>query len=162
MPELETDLATTEADQTSEESSESTEFDESAGTDEADESEEQTSEETQEDDSEETDEGEVGFDEWKKQYELPDDITSEHELAEKYQALLKRAPAEMSPQMQQVDAILKARGQGGVQALLSGEQPGDKQPQTEQKTESFFTPSPFSSRAMPAARRSCCPGSRSS
>ncbi len=88
------------------------------------------------------------FDSWKKQYDLPDDIKSEDDLAKAFAALQKSSTPEIdftTPAMQQIDARLKAEGLGGVQAFLASKA-AERSQQTvkEDQPEPFFTSDPFS------------------
>ncbi len=108
-----------------------------------------TDEENLEDDSDDSEEP-VEFKTWAKQYDLPDEIQSEDDLAKYYQTHSKEKPQGLSPDMQQVDAILKSRGiDGGVQALLAGTDVPSQAPAPTgdaQQTQSFFPDKPFSTR----------------
>ena len=92
---------------------------------------------------------EVDFPDWAKQYELPEDITSVDDLATKFAEMQKQTKpesGEMSAEMIRIDAMLKAKGLGGVEALLKGDVQQPQQPAQQQDSgnDSFFTRNPLS------------------
>jgi len=137
-----------EPDQPSEESAEETPLDDGESTDDQDADDPADNEEPADDDLGDDPEGQedgepIEFKEWGKQYDLSEDITSEDDLAEKYQALLKGQPTEMSAEMQQIDAMLKAKGLGGIEALKTGTPPVKEPEQKQPESSSFFQDNAF-------------------
>lgn len=88
------------------------------------------------DEPEETDDEYADFDEWRKQYDLPDEIKSEDDLANHY-----RSASAEAKRLRQIDELLKTRGfEGGVDSLLSGtfERPHPQAVETPKEGEKYF------------------------
>ncbi len=150
MPDDNTDLVNDDTDQTSDDQTEDTKPDDGDSMDDQDVDDKSTGDQKTDDDQGDDSDDDVSVDwgEWSKSHDLPEDIADEGDLAEKYVALLKDSPS-MSAEMQQVDALLKARGiSGGVQALKGGDFSVDKlSPESGTKIpkqEPFFANNPFS------------------
>jgi len=148
MPDEINDLNIEESDQMSEEVSETLESDDDNQVDDTEDidSSEELPPDADTEGDEPTDGEPAEWNDWKKQYDLPDDIESEDDLAEKYMAMSKDSG--LSNEMQQVDVILKAQGiTGGVKALLAGDvQPNTAPPKSEappSKPDTFFNQGMF-------------------